>query len=138
MAASSETVAVAAAQSSWLAGALAVLAETNSLFEKSPTIGFAAMGVLGAFAGWALMIETGKWDARSTGQQVKSLLLRIGIGLVIGVGVGVYWADQTGASRGIWMLLAGAFAAAPIDVSRIGLDMLQQFLRSRQTKDQGK
>lgn len=135
MAASSETAlavpAAAAHGTGWLAGIIATLTETHRLFDQSPLLGFIAMGLLGAFAGWALAIESGKLDEVSGRAQATSLLRRIGIGIAIGVATGVWWADQPGASRGMWMLVAGVVAAAPVDLFRTGLDLLTTFLRQR-------
>lgn len=138
MAAPSETAALAvpaaaAHGSGWIAGIIATLTETHRLFDQSPTLGFIAMGLLGAFAGWALAIESGKFDEIPTRRQMMSLLRRTGIGIAIGVAVGVWWADQPGASRGMWMLVAGIVAAAPVDLFRTGLDLLTTFLRQRIT-----
>lgn len=137
MAASTETAAgtvVAVGQhSGWLAGVFAMLAETTAMLERAPIVGFMAMGVLGAFAGWALAIESGKFDEHTGRQQMHSLIRRIGIGVAIGVAVGVWWNDQPGASRGMWMLVAGIVAAAPVDLFRAGLDLLTTFLRQRIT-----
>lgn len=134
MAATSEVAAIAvpaAHSSGWLAGLLATLAETHRLFDASPMLGFMCMGLLGAFAGWALAIESGKFDEAAVRKQGTSLLRRVGIGVAIGVAVGVWWADQPGASRGMWMLVAGVIAAAPVDLFRTGLDLLTTFLRQR-------
>lgn len=133
VAASSEATSVLlpAQSSGWLAGVFAMLAETTTMLDKAPMIGFIAMGLLGAFAGWALAIESGKFDELSTSQQMRSLLRRMGIGVAIGVAVGVWWLDQPGASRGMWMLVAGIVAAAPVDMFRAGVDLLTTFLRQR-------
>ncbi len=140
MAASSETAILAApavAQGSgWLAGLIATLTETHRLFDQSPMLGFISMGLLGAFAGWALAIESGKFDEVSGRKQVQSLLRRAGIGVAIGVATGVWWGDSPGASRGMWMLVAGVIAAAPVDMFRAGLEILTTFLRQRITGQQ--
>ena len=140
MAASSEAAAVAApvvAQGSgWLAGIIATLTETHRLFDANPMLGFIAMGLLGAFAGWALAIESGKFDEIDGRKQIHSLIRRAGIGVAIGVATGVWWADSPGASRGMWMLVAGVVAAAPVDLFRTGLDLLTTFLRQRITGQQ--
>ena len=129
------STAVAAAHSSgWAAGFLAMLAETTSMLDKAPIIGFVGMGMLGAFAGWALAMETGKYDDAPGRKQVRSLALRVGIGIAVGAAIGVYWTDQPTTSRGMWMLSAGIVAAAPIDMARIGLEFLTTFIRSRQAK----
>lgn len=130
---------VVASTSGWLAGILATLTETNALFERSPLFGFVVMALLGAFAGWALMVETGKFDEHSTKQQLWSLARRIGIGIVIGVAVGVWWLDsEPHKDRGLWMLIGGFIAAAPVEMFRAGLDLVVEFIRARVTNNRAR
>lgn len=131
MAISSDATAVAASSSTgWAAGFLALLGETTTLFDRAPVLAFMAMGVLGAFAGWALMVETGRWDDRSGRAQLKSLFLRAGIGVAIGAAISMYYLDQEAASRGMWMLVTGMAAAAPIDAAQAAVGLLKRFLEA--------
>lgn len=123
---------VVAAQSGWVAGFFAMLVETTNMLEQAPVVGFICMGMLGAFAGWALSIESGKFDEVPRALQIRSLFLRFGIGVAIGSAIGVYWLDQpAGASRGLWMLSAGIIAAAPVDMFRVAIDIVSSVLRQR-------
>lgn len=113
-----------------MAGIIALLADTHALFDKAPMLGFICMGLLGGFAGWALMLDLGKLDGKSPGVIAVALLRRIILGLCIGIAAGISWGYFEGEARGIWMLGAGVAATAPVEVMCIALDILPEPIKA--------
>jgi hypothetical protein len=120
MAISTEGATVGIAASGWTASILAILTETDMLFQHTPVVGFAGMGVIGGFAGWCLMIETGKLEG-SNRVYVVTLLRRIALGACIGVGGGIVWAAIGNEHKGLWMLGTALIACAPVESFRMVL-----------------
>ena len=56
------------------------------------------------------------------------------LGIVIGVGAGLLWADTNGDSKGPWMLATVIIASAPIDMWRIAVDVVGSILRRKGEK----
>lgn len=121
-------------QTGFLAGLLAILAQAGEVFERSPMFGFMVMGILGAIAGFGLLMEQGKYDDVSQSRQLRSFVLRVVIGFVIGVGAGLLWSDTDGSAKGPWMLATVVIASAPIDMWRIAVDVMGNILRRKGEK----
>ena len=134
MASETSAVVVTAGQAGWLAGMTAALAQAGDVFEKSPMFGFITMGILGAFAGFGLVMEQGKYDDVTQSRQLRSLVLRLGIGFVIGIGVGLIWADTAGGAKGLWMLATVIIASAPIEMWRIAIEVMGNILKRKGDK----
>jgi hypothetical protein len=121
-------------QTGFLAGCLAVLVQVGDLYQRSPMLGFITMGLLGSIAGFGLLMEQGRYDEVSQSRQLRSLGLRIVIGCVIGVGVGLLWADTEQTGKGVWMLATVVIASAPIDMWRIAVDTMGNIIRRKGDK----
>jgi hypothetical protein len=124
--------AVATHSTGWAAGLVAILAETSALFERSPILGFICLGLLGGFAGWTLLIELGKLDGKPAKVHFTTLGRRLVLGFTFGVAGGLIWVDsgEVG-SRGLWMLVTGIVAAAPVEMFRAGIDVIIILLKSK-------
>jgi len=122
------------ASTGWAAGLITTLTETHNLFERTPLLGFVFLGALGGFAGWALMVETGKLDGKNGADHAKLLSRRMLLGIVIGLAAGVWWLDGDTGNKGLWMLIAGIVAAAPVEMFRAGIDIVTEFLKRRSAK----
>lgn len=131
MATASEGAAtVGAVSSGWAVSIIAMLTDTDHIFTQSPIFGFSIMGMLGGFAGWCLLIETGKISgARSA--YLWTLLRRLALGLCIGIAGGISWASYAGENKGLWMLSVVMVAVAPVCVYRFSINMLVRFVRYR-------
>lgn len=120
----------AAVPASGVAGLIAIFADTHALFDKVPMLGFVCMGMLGGFAGWALMIEIGRLDGKTPGAVAGALLRRLGLGVSIGVAAGICWGWVEDQSRGLWMLGAGVAATSPVELSRLSVDLVGDAIRA--------
>lgn len=127
----SESAGIAIGASGWLAGVISSLTSANQLFQQLPILGFITMGLLGGFAGWALLIELGKLDGRTNREYACVLVRRIGLGLAIGTAMGVYWIYSQDTGQGLWMLAAGIVATAPVELSTSGINLVVEVVRAR-------
>ena len=125
---------VVSTQAGWLATFLAILTQTSEVFEHNPALKFVLMGLLGAFAGFGLLVEQGRYDDVPVRKQIRSLFLRLGIGAVIGVGVWAWWNDGESNAQGIWLIGTVVASSAPIDVWRMAVDALITLLKKRKAK----
>lgn len=117
-----------------VAGLLATLQETHQIFSRFPIFGFVLLGMLGGFIGWALLIEIGKLDNKTTPESFKVLARRIALGACFGLCVGVWWLSTEIEAKGHIMLLGCAISIAPVEFTRAGINIVLDVLRSKFAK----